>query len=490
MSAHLPKTAALLAYAEDLLSVEGRARLERHLDGCEVCQRELAAIRLYEGMVEDARAAPLPAIDYDKMDFALASEARRVAVKGRDARGRARSKWPLVVGLAIAAAALLSVYQAWPSSETEIARTPDPQTPAPSLHPSPGPTPEPAVLSPVVTLAAGDVMQGDAMQSDRAVAVGDVLPEGGRLAIGEGSLLHARLSDGTAVVAMADTVIALDRLREDSVRISLERGRLGQEVAPLSSGSTYVILCAGYEIEVRGTRFVVSYLEGVVGVDLSDGAVAVRTPEGETIELVAPARWRSASEGGAFEDEPDEVRAWEAAVPALPTTLVTLAQPQIVRWRIDEHVFETEDSLALGMSRGEHGLEGWDARGRLFTGLVRVGDAPVTLDPGALTAEAPRLREGHLADEEIQRVLVRGTRQIQQCYERALRVGSGLSGHSRLRVTVGVMGEVTQARVLGLEGDGAGPLSTCIANYASHWTFSPPGGPVTFELPLALTQTQ
>lgn len=480
MSAHRPKTAALLAFAEDLLSPEGRARVERHLDGCEVCRRELAAIELYERMAADARDAPMPAIDFDKMDFALAKEARKVTVQGRDARGR--SKWPLV-GLAIAAAAMLALYEAWPaepSAPEEIAHTTTPRV-TPSPEPV-APTPEPALLSPVVTLAAGTVTR-----DDDPVAVGDVLPEGGRVVVGEGSLLHARLSEGTAIVATADTELGLDRLREDAVRISLGRGRIGQDVAPLASGSSYVILCAGYEVEVRGTHFVVSYLEGVVGVDLSEGTVALRTPEGETIELVAPARWRSSGEGA--EGEPDEVSPWEAAEPLAPVTLATLAHPQIVRWRVDEHLFETEDSLALRLTHGDHGLEGWDARGRLFTGLLRVGDAPVMLDPGALTPEAPRLREGHLSDEEIQQVLVRGRRQIQQCYERALR-GSGLSGHGRLRVTVGVMGEVTQARLLGLEGDGAASLSTCVANYASHWTFSPPGGPVTFELPLALTQTQ
>src|SRR5690606_29359211 len=91
---HRPKTAALLAYADGALSDAGRARLERHLARCEVCRRELAAMKLYERMAEDARETPAPEGDYARMELTRARAAPRVSQEiriGRRRRPRAAS---------------------------------------------------------------------------------------------------------------------------------------------------------------------------------------------------------------------------------------------------------------------------------------------------------------------------------------------------------------------------------------------------------------
>lgn len=474
MTEHRPKTAALLAYAEDVLSEAGRARVERHLASCAVCRQELAAIRLYDTLVDDVDDEA-PALDFDRMELTLAREAQRVSTQMQQVKRR-RARWP-AVALAAAAAALLA-WLAWPRPASppvaEAPSEPEPTVEAPVVEESPA-------LSPVVTLASAALADG------APLAVGAVLPEGAALATEAGGLAHVRLVDGTGFAMRAESAVRLTRAREDGVELTLERGQVAHQVGQFAHQSRYVVLAGGYEVQVVGTRFVVSYVDTELGVDLAEGALEIRTPDGETVRLDAPARWRSG--GGREADaepaaEPAVETPWALAADA-PRTEVTLRHPELVRWEIDGATLEAGAPIALSMRQGEHRIQGWDARGRLHTGLLRVGDVPVEMDPGALEPEAPRVRPGHLDPEQIAPVLQRGRRLISRCYETALRRGGGVQSHIRLRVSVGHLGEVTRAQVLDLQGNGE--MATCITNYASRWTFPPPGGPVTFEVPLTLS---
>ncbi|MCB9591684.1 MAG: AgmX/PglI C-terminal domain-containing protein [Sandaracinaceae bacterium] len=481
---HRPKTAALIAYAGGLLSDEGRRRLEAHLAGCDVCGEELAAIEMYDSLIEDVRSSQMPAIDFESMELPLAREAAAIsrtmlAQKER----RSRAPW---IGLGVAAAAAAIGIFVW----SQRAETPAP-TPAPIaeatevVEPAPVEVPEPALLEPVVTLAAGDVhrvTEGGEM----SLSLGDVLGEGDQLRSGDRSEIHVRLSDGTGIRLASSTETTLTRIREDEVRLELGAGALAHDVAPLASGSQFVVLAAGYSVEVTGTRFVVSYLADTVGVDLSEGSVRILAPDGEVIELRAPARWRS--RGNAADGQPDAPAVRGLAEPRIAPTPVTLTDLRIVQWSVDGFEVETLGTVQIGLAPGEHEVRGWDPRGRLFTALLPVGDAPVELRAEALQPEAPRLRPGHLDEEDLRPVLTRGMRQVQRCYEVALRRGvENATGRAQIRLDIGVMGEVTRARVQGLPD---GPLAQCITNYATRWTFPPPGGPVTIEQPLALTPTQ
>ncbi len=489
-SQHRPKTAALLAYAEDALSPDGRRRLERHLfgaaadePGCDVCQKELAAIRLYDGLVDDVEAEA-PEVDFSRMELKLAREAQRISVEMEQVKRP--SRWPLFA--AAAAAALLLAWLAWPAPAPQVAeRPPAPAVPDPADDVAPAPAESPALM-PVVTLASAAYR----VDGQRApLVVGETVPEGARVATEPGGAAHVRLLDGTGFALHADAALSLTRAREDGVELTLERGAVSHAVTGFAHESRYVVLAGGYEVEVVGTRFVVAYVETELSIDLREGALEVRPPEGETLRLEAPARWRSggAAEGGAAEgDDEAEVAAPWALSADEPRTRVSLSHPDLVRWAVDGAELEGEAPIALAMRRGEHEVRGWDARGRLHTALLRVGDVPVEIDPGALVPEAPRVRPGNLTTEQIAPVLQRGRRLIQRCYETALRRGGTVQSHIRLRVSVGHLGEVTRAQVLGLEGNDE--MTTCIGNYASRWTFPPPGGPVTFEVPLTLSATQ
>lgn len=479
MTEHRPKTAALIAYASGLLSKEGRRRLEAHLETCEICQQELAAIEMYDSLVEDVRSAELPPIDFESMELPLAREAAALSREMVTQRRRRRvAPW---VGLGIAAAVGLGIW-AWPRAQEERSVAEhntelpvEEETPIPT---APAPSPE---LSPVVTLAAGDAFRVGAEPTP--LPLGHVLPEGSEVGTGQDGELHVRLRDGTGIRLGDATRAHLRRTREDDIRLELSAGSLAHEVSPLEAGSRFVVACAGYEVEVTGTRFVVSYLDDVVGVDLSEGSVIVRDPSGEETRLHAPARWRSQ---GGVDGDPAAPLVRATAAPRVAPTPVSLDDSRFVRWSIDGIDIDTAGPVRVGVAPGEHEVRGWDGRGRLFTTLLPVGDAPVMLEPNAMRPQAPRLRPGHLEPAEIQPVLRRGMRQVTACYERSLRNNSQVV-RARLRIDIGVMGDVRRARVIGLPD---GTLSTCICNYAMRWTFPPPGGPLSLEQPLTLTPRQ
>jgi len=480
MTEHAPKTAALIAYTSGLLSPEGRGRVDRHLATCEVCRHELAAIQAYDSLIEEVQSSQLPKIDFESMELPLQREAEAIS-RQMVAQKKRRSALPYVA-LAIAAAVGLALF-AWPRLQPDEAPVAEP---APVEAPEPeeaAPAPvESPTLTPVVTLAAGEARR---VEGDQTVdlAVGDALDEGATLATGDDGELHVRLSDGTGVRLASATRLSLERTREDGIRLALEGGSVAQQVAPLSNGSTFVVLCAGYEVEVTGTRFVVSYLDEVVGVDLSEGSLVVRDPDGGETALRAPARWRSR---GGIDGEPDAPTVRAAASPRVSPTPVTLADERLVRWSVDGIEVETEGALSLGLAPGEHTVRGWDLRGRVYTATLPVGEAPVALETDAMTPQAPRVRAGHLEEAQIRQVMGRAMRPFRQCYERWSRNHSGIV-RGRLRITVGMMGDVERVQVLGVDDDS---LSSCIRNHGMRLNFPSPGGSVSFEAPLTLTPSR
>jgi TonB family protein len=250
-----------------------------------------------------------------------------------------------------------------------------------------------------------------------------------------------------------------------------------------------VILSSGYEVSVRGTHFVVFTIEGGIGVDLSEGVVEVRAPDGTTLELRAPVRWRSdGGELGELEAAPHAVGPRAIAAGASAWPVLRVSHPDIVRWNVDGTRVGVAGPLALRVEPGERRVEGWDARDRLFSALVLVGTQDTALSEGELVAEAPRARPGHLAPEEISPVIARSSVALRQCYERSLRQGPDIEGTLSLRITVGMVGDVQRVQVVGAPAESTAQLRECVVQIAEHWSFPPPGGPVTFQLPVRFTQ--
>lgn len=511
---HAPKIAALIALQERRLSPSAQARIERHLARCADCRQALAAIVLHDRIAEDVREAEPPAIDFSRMELALEREARAVAQQQRARRRRPT----LAVAVAIAAAAVIGLALAWPQSGPEVADS----------RPAPAPrgrdtsrdaeraTPElpSAPLAATVTLVAGrgaQVVQsagGDA----RAVVIDDVLSDATTLRTDTASEVHVRLAEGAGIVAHAGSELELARLRrsissedpssedpsseDPSAGRALDRGEVeialrSGRVALTSGGplftaeSRFVVVTSEHRFGLRVTRAEISLdADGTVQLAVAEGEVEVRDPSDRLLEVVrGPARWSSASAAGAPRvGAPHGISG--VSDDHEGTAVLHVVHPDLVRWEVGDVAAEGAGELQMRVRAGEVAVAGFDGAGRAFRRVVVVGEDGVEIDDDDLRAEPPRVREGYLPEDDIREVLQRGRVRLRQCYEQGLRERPDLEGRLTVRITVGLDGSVSRARVVG--GDVPDGLQQCVRNYAERWMFPPPrGGFVTFDVPLA-----
>ena len=95
---------------------------------------------------------------------------------------------------------------------------------------------------------------------------------------------------------------------------------------------------------------------------------------------------------------------------------------------------------------------------------IRVGDQMgESSGPGSLSVSA------------IDSVFRRRRGAIQSCYERALRVNTGIEGKVSVRFTIGTAGNVTDVQILE-NSTGDSGVGACIADKIRSWSFPPPEG--------------
>lgn len=466
-NAHSPKIGALQAYAEDLLSARGKARIEEHLAGCERCRRALAAIDLYRRSAAEIREAPAPELDWSRMNLALAREAKQIAEQQAQ-RARAVPR-EAMIAIGIAAAAILGLL-AWPkeahapiAEEHETAPTESPIEPV--LEPAP------------VVLASVTLVSGRARAAERSLEVGSDLVSGETIATEPGSALHAALADGSGFALAAATEIALGA-DGAAIEIALRRGSLVAAVDParIASGSRFLVLAAEHRLEAHGTRFEVMLEAGVVRLGVAEGEVAVHAPDGTVTIVRAPDSWSSA--GGEGETAPiaapyalgAEARAWP---------VVSVAREGIVRWEIGEYAVEGIGTLSMRAPPGELAVAGFDANGHAFRTVAIVGANGLTIAGEALVPEPPRVRQGTLdVEREVWPVIRSGARRLQQCYEGALRRSEPLEVRVNVEITVAYDGSVSRIRAL----DEVPPaLDECLQTHIARWIFPPPHGNGSFR---------
>lgn len=134
--------------------------------------------------------------------------------------------------------------------------------------------------------AETDVHRGEPLRAHDALATGSAFPAS--LAITTGSVLDVGRDSAFSVASMG----ALQRF-------DLHRGSLSARVAKLPEGGRFVVATHDAEVEVRGTRFVVSVVEGEdceydtsTRVAVSEGVVVVRY-RGQQFVLHRGDRWPS-----------------------------------------------------------------------------------------------------------------------------------------------------------------------------------------------------
>lgn len=479
MTSHAPKTGALIAYEGGLLSAKGRARVERHLAGCDVCQRELAVIRLYDEQADAIREAPAPALDWSKMELALEREASVQAKKHR-------RQWMLpAAGVVLAAAAAVLLALEPPPSAP-------PTTGLASVVPQPTPMPiAPAPASSsydaFVTLVAG-ASEVRAESGTSTAALGHRIAAGDTLATSDTGSLHFALgtapADATApadgphsvLAAALDPGTSLRMVALDGAeapQLALDQGRVTVHMREART----IILAGQYRIEAEVASFVVDLDEadGDVAIDVREGEVRVTGPATDTT-LRGPSRFPSGT--AALGDvEPMGLADDYASMPTL-----RIARPGIVRWQLGDTVAQGAGEIAMRVGVGRIAVTAWDARGRAYHTNADVTADGLDLAPDELTPEAPRVRVGFLPESDIMNVVQHHGRRLRSCYERALHVDETLSVSVRADVTIEITGTVETVR---FRGEMPPVMDECVTHEIQSWSFpAPEGGPVTFTLPV------
>jgi hypothetical protein len=471
---HSPKTGALIAYESGALSQRGRARVEKHLRGCEACRRELAAIQMYDASVDVIRDARLPEVQWSKMELALEREAR---VQAKAQAGANRRGWIVpAIGICLAAAAVLAMML-WPDApETPTAsHDPVPEAPAPERDvPTPPvvdttPTEVASLFGARVTLVAGAATTTE----------GASLAEGASIATEEGGAVHvvlASASDASVGLALGgSSSLRFASLDTSGASVELESGR----VSTRTRSTRTIVLAGDYRMEADVAWFVVDLSpEGALRLDVREGDVHVTGPATDRV-VTGPARFNTSGPEARLDG--DDVVGMVVDYGDLPRLHV--ARPGIVRWQIGDAAVTGAGELAMRVGAGDVSISAWDARGRELHTVATVGPDGLDLSPDELRPEAPRIRVGTLPTAVIRQVVSSHQSSLERCYERALRAESDLEARVEMQITVDMTGEVSAVHLGGDEIPAA--MATCLSHDVEHWTFpAPDGGPMTFMLPM------
>lgn len=466
-----PKTRALIAYAEGALSDRARAHIERHLDRCDVCVDGLASIELYEDARPILSRAEVP-VQYDRLAWALAREARVVA---RTIRESAPPKTQTLILAAAAAIAL--AFSVTSMSDPGAIQGPEARAEAIADRP---------VTLTAISSGTDLLRQGGWPQEGRA---GTELRAGDAIRTAAGAQAH--LGSSVSRLALEShtewTVLASDA---HGLTSRLTTGGVHSVVRPLTSMQRHTILAGEWRVEVRGTHYAVWYgrstAEGLQ-VAVQEGAVEVYYGERSVAQVGAGEQF--SSDGVAASDVWTPVSAGlRGAVQA-----VTLpAQTSETTWALSDAQISSQRSLSVLVPDSDEAITGVGRNGQNVRFALR-GPAPRAIDTGEVQERAPVQRPGTLAPALIAPVVQRGARGLQKCQEKVAKNGPSVVGRFELTIRIGVTGEVEQVRLQPSvrpdseeERRGHRALAECVKAETQRWHFpAPTGGPVTFSQPIS-----
>ncbi|MCS6798481.1 MAG: FecR domain-containing protein [Myxococcota bacterium] len=478
MTAHPPKTSALLALEAGLLSEEGRRRLQRHLEQCEGCRRHHAALVLYDRLRRAAATQPAPELDWGRLEAALRAAAHDASSRARRGALARRLVRPAVYTGVLAAAA---AWLLWLDARPE----PTPASPvvsrsSPTTEPADAPSRSaaPEELRAMLVAVAGEVRLAETLAD-----VGAIWSQGQRLATGQQAQAHVLLMEGTALVAGAQTSMTALRLARDEIRLELETGEVSSAVARRTPPLRYVVSAGSLEAHVRGTLFRVARDDSELAVDVTEGIVELVRDGTRIAWLQAPASWTSSARGARLARAPRPPSCTDESCTRWP--VLRLPAPRApARWTVGEATLHDVGAIAMRVPAGELSVELFDGRRTLRTTAV-IGEAGLTLRPDALRPTEPAVREGWLAPELIASVVRAGRPGLMRCRDAVSRGGLEATGSYVLTITVDGLGAVSRVRVERTDGPVHDELARCLRSEIERWDFPPPrGGPVTFTQPL------
>jgi hypothetical protein len=474
---HAPKVAALRAEAAGLLSGEGRARLLRHVESCEVCAEHLRGARRFHALV--SRATGVPSFDSD-------TSARRAVMRNRLAQRRTRIQWG---GVVVAAGVLLAVMLATRHNDELNARK-APAVGAPAREAAP--VVESKLLAISITALRGDVRMIEPAHRERPLAMEDSVGEHSALRTGASASVDLALGDEASVHLAADSEVALDAVRSDRVALRLTRGELSSSVAKRSPQQSYEVIAAGHRVAVRGTLFAVrASAEHGVSVQCDEGSVEVLGPDGKTTLLTAPASWNERT--GAASGPTPKLEAPKPYAVKGGAVLTLPSLPGIASWEIGGQAQPASDLLKMRVPPGALDLVALLGDGRREVVQIQVDGVGAQVAPADLpflkAPEAPIATPtpGAESDIDASSVILTGRPALQRCYERSLKNESSGSQALRLSISIDPRGRVRKVEPASQKAGETLPpeLAQCIRTAVLAWRFPAPGGDgLQLEAPL------
>ncbi len=475
---HAPKVAALRAEAAGLLSGEGRARLLRHVEGCEVCAEQLRGARRFHEMV--SRATGVPSFDRDHA-------VRSAVMRNRLVQRRTRIQWG---GVLVAAGVLLAVVLATRHNEELQAAKPESVAPK-----EPAATPvESKPLAVAVTALSGAIYVTEPARPERLLTIEDSVIEHSTLRVSARASLDLALGEEAAVHVAADSVVALDAVRSDRIALRLTRGELSNSVGKRSAQQSYEVIAGGHRVAVRGTLFAVrAGADAGVSVQCEEGVVEVIAPDGKTTLLTAPASWRERVGGAAAASPGPELEAIEPYTLRGGAVLTLPPATGLTGWEIAGQARPASELLRMRVPPGALDVIALLGGGRREVVHLEVDGIGAQVDPKNLAflkvPEAPIAAPVAPAESEIDAssVILAGRPVLQRCYERSLKNESSGSHALRLSISIDPRGRVKKVEPASQKPGETLPaeLTQCIRSAVLSWQFPAPGGDgLQLEAPL------
>jgi hypothetical protein len=499
---HRVRERAIFALMDGRLGERKRAELERHLAECDACRAFRAKVKATQGVMRQLDAAPLPEVDWRRVDAGLRSRAE--SARPRPFFGG------LVVwgGLAAATAAAFLITLALSGA---FDRRVGDQEPATASAPAPRtPVAAPRSLEAFVTFVAGDAVTAGpgeaprwrALSLDSPLAVGTRLrtSEEGSAGIQIGTTAACRLEPGTDVeIAGLGTPAVQMEVHEGEVRCT---SSATDDAPPLVVSVMDVVASASGE-----ARFAVRRQPQIVVIELAEGTLTASHADGESIELGSPERLslRQGDDGASpavVERTPID---GEALASSTPDTLsvVPLASLHIPaidgleRVSVDGVEYD-QLPLHLRRSPGSARLELFVAGHDPIVQVLEIGMGPRTFEVASLGAlldlgeqapferrVAPRI--GTYTKTQVERLSSQVRGRVQRCYERSLKVNPSIWGRINVRFTVSTSGEPRAVKVSSLAG-GDRDVNACIEQSIGVERFPPPlGGYIPVEQNITLS---
>ena len=297
------------------LDAAASMRFHAHLEGCAACRDRAALWRGLTPRLRAAEPAPPDPMAIRRMQLEIERQLARPAAIEQAARVPTPTRWwtgrrLAFASLLTAAAAALLVLSVRPARRV-------------------GPV-EPAAYG-AFTHASGRItLSGRSVGQPGGLTATTRIWSGAPLALDAGAQAELALDRGATVQVAGPARLTLQGTAAD-VALHLDEGQVQVQVAHRRADETFAVITPDLRVEVRGTRFAVTATPHGSRVEVTEGRVAVRFPDGRSVLVPAGKTVDSSAPMPDDADGPPAVAREATALPAPPSSLATLSCADAVR---------------------------------------------------------------------------------------------------------------------------------------------------------------